>query len=146
MSENYAVPQQQGQVLIVRPSNPSPGNDFIHNVPDNKRQWILGCEFKIVTEINGTARAIGLEISDGGVRSRRIRFATTHAVDATFTYFIEGGYPSNDQVISAETFSWMWPSAILLPTWVFRIIISGIQSGDQISNIRLTVLEWNEQN
>jgi hypothetical protein len=137
-----------GQVEIITVANPAAGADFSHTIPDGYTYDVREIAFQLVCSGTVINRNPGHAITNASDQVLFYCFTTgssTAGVTSqccTAESFVGGG---NSMTTVCHIWSLLTGSAEagntrLLPGWKIKSLINNLQAGDQISNIRLTVI------
>lgn len=132
-----------GEQEVICVPNPLPGLGFTHTIPGAVTQEILGVSFTLTTAGGGGARTATVRYLDsGGVPFARILCPFTQAGGVTAVYTFAVGVQQVG-VLAGTAF------VIPLPPWRLDLVSgidvfpAGAAAGDQMSDCRLFVEQWN---
>ncbi len=122
---------------LLTPDPPSAGQDFIYTVPGDERAVIVCVMCELICAAGGADRGVSLQFKNWN--GRRFLVAGTRvkvAGGTTQAYVWQNGVGAETWNVDDAALAGM-PEALLLPMCTATIHISGVQAGDQLSNIAL---------
>jgi len=139
----------QGALTTYTPANPAAGADFTFTFSASYRVQVLSVYYQLVTSSGVANRASALTLATGSTNWTQSVASAVQAASITGTYnFMPGTGSAYSVAPSATTLVQVAPLAALIQSGqegskVFSTT-TNIQAGDQIQNIAIRCLYWNE--
>lgn len=130
-----------GFITSVQQANPAAGADWTYTVPVSRRQRIQSLSSTLVTSAAAANRDVQL-IVDDGVNVVWQMSAPAAVVAATTQVFSATGTNLPTGIITTTTTLVLPPGLVLQNGHRIRTATTGIQAGDQWSNIFLMIEDW----
>lgn len=130
-------------VITLAPADPAAGANLALNVNANARWQILFVGFRLVTDAQAATRLINLHGFDGTDIIYNIMPSASHIASTDKQYHFNTGAgrsttggSASDQIIALNSDMYLNIGDSL------RTTITNIQTGDQISDVRVRVKQW----
>lgn len=144
MNYPFAIPQAEPATVIhLAAADPAAGTAYVYTCPADVIRQVVYCNYGFTSDGNAANRFAKVMTERGGIPYQVHMCATAHvATTIKAYYFMTGSKSAAITDLCAHIYLRMSPNVILNPGDEFRIEVSNIQAGDQISPIRITFFEW----
>lgn len=131
----------QGLPVYLTLNSPAAGSNFAYTIPNNLRVRLMSMFFNLTTSATVGSRAVSVQVIYGGAACVVAFAPTTQAASVVQSYTCASGYPSAAPTGGAMYIPWPF-NLLLQAAGLLEIVVGGIQSGDQISNVDVGFEEW----
>lgn len=127
----YGLPE-----YVQRPS-PAAAANFQEDIGGSFFTRFLGVFCRVVTDANAADRTVAIEYRDHEDQRLMLAGAPVAQTASTTTDYVFSAWLGQSDWSVISTVLVPLPPLLLLPTWDMRIVVNGVQAGDQISRVRL---------
>lgn len=144
MSNNIPfLPLGMGKLITVKPSDPAAGTDFSFAAPVHSIILPVSLSFVLLTAAGGGTRTVLIATNDGTDNIFITNSTFLHSGGVSRQYVAQAGGNLKD---SASGFSFQFLNMSIYQYLRFGdslvSIVTGIESGDQISSIKIRFMQW----
>lgn len=136
------VPLEQGQLESVDITDPAAGVGWEFLLPNNFRYKIDSIQFVFTADANAANRRLQISVSEVGGIQREICFSEIIAANAVDKHTLIAG--NNLPVQTAPNLKyWAWPPDLIVKgNTLIEVAFSGIQVGDQFTDLNIGLRKW----
>jgi len=132
-------------LMVVSPADPAAGANLIWPVPANKVIQVVSVQINLTTSVDVANRLPCLQIVLGGVSRMQFSPSFVQAADLTYMHIWSMGMAPEDLTTAADIFSSPLACSFQAkPGESVQVEVINIDDTDQIFNVRIRYMDWNE--